>query len=126
MIADSWFGGIRCVLGLYKLGFQAIKIIKTGTAGYRKRELQDKLKGYDIPRGEHVAALTTLDGVKMIALACRIKYDNGKKTKAKKANFLSFFYHTVSPHYHVSLQRRNEIIQMGQELHQILSTATIF
>ena len=73
-----------------------------------------------------MAAVTTLYGFKMIELAYRAKLDNVKKAKAKKANFLSFFYHTVSPHYHVSLQRRNEIIQMGQELHQILSTATIF
>ena len=51
MVADSWFVGIRCVLGLSKLGLQAINIIKTVTAGYCKQELQGKLKGVDIPRG---------------------------------------------------------------------------
>ena len=92
MIADSWFGGIRCVLGLSKLGLQDITMIKTGTAGYRKRELQDKLKGYDITRGEQVAAVTTLYGFKMIAIAYCAKSDNGKKAKAKKDNFLSYFW----------------------------------
>ena len=91
MIADSWFAGIRCVMGLSKLGLRDTTTIKTGTAGYRKQELQDKLNGDDIPRGEHVSAVTTLDGVKMIALVYREKYDNGKKAKAKKANFLSYF-----------------------------------
>ena len=66
MIADSWFGGIRCLLGLSKLGLQAITMIKTGTAGYRKQEFQEKLNGYNIPRNDHVAALTNIDGVKMI------------------------------------------------------------
>ena len=51
MIADSWFGGIRCLLGLSKLGLQAITMIKTGTARYCKQEFQEKLKGDDIPRG---------------------------------------------------------------------------
>ena len=33
VIADIWIGGIWCVLRLTKLGLQAIKMIKTGTAG---------------------------------------------------------------------------------------------
>ena len=70
MVADSWFGGIRCALGMSKLGLQAITMIKTGTAGYRKQELQDKLNGDNIPRGEHVAAVTTPNGVNIIALTC--------------------------------------------------------
>ena len=37
VIADSWFGGIRCVLGLSKLGFQAITMIKTVNVGYCKQ-----------------------------------------------------------------------------------------
>ena len=41
-----------------------------------------------------MAVVTNLNGVKMIALACREKYDNGKKAKAKKANFLSYFLAT--------------------------------
>ena len=41
-----------------------------------------------------MAAVTTLDGVNIIALACRAKYDNYKKAKAKKANFLSYFLAT--------------------------------
>ena len=68
MISDSWFEGISCDLGLYNLGFQAIKIITTGAAGYCKQELQDKIKVYDITRGEYVADVTTLDGVKMIVI----------------------------------------------------------
>ena len=42
-------------------------------------------------RGDHVAAVTTLYGFKMIELAYRAKLDNVKKAKTKKANFLSFF-----------------------------------
>ena len=94
VIVDSWFGYIKCVLGISKFGFQAITMIKTGTKGYYKQELQDKLKGDDITRGEHVAAITTLYGVKMIALAYRAKYDNGKKAKAKKGNFIINFLAT--------------------------------
>ena len=41
-----------------------------------------------------MAAVTNLNEVKMIALACREKYDNGKKAKAKKANFISYFLAT--------------------------------
>ena len=37
VIADSWCGGIRCVLVLSKLGFQYITMIKTGTAGYCRK-----------------------------------------------------------------------------------------
>ena len=73
------------------MGLKDIIMIKTGTAGYRKQELQGELKGDDITRGEHVAAVTTLNGVKMIVLAYCAKYDNGKKAKSKKANFLSYF-----------------------------------
>ena len=80
-----------CVLGMYKLGLLAIKMIKTGTVGYCKKELQDKLKVDDIPRGEHVDSVTTLDGAKMIALAYSAKYDYGRKAKTKKANFLRYF-----------------------------------
>ena len=36
-------------------------------------------------------AVTTLYVVKMIALAYREKYDNKKKEKSKKANFLRMF-----------------------------------
>ena len=91
MIEDRWFGGIRCALGMSKFGFQSIAIIKTGTPGYCKQKLKDKLKRYNIPREEHVAAATNLNGLKMIALTYRTKSDNGKKAKAKKANFLIYF-----------------------------------
>ena len=47
-----------------------------------------------------MSELTTIDGVKMIALAYRAKSDNGKKAKAKKANFLSYFLET---HYVTTL-----------------------
>ena len=44
-------------------------------------------------------AVTTLDGVNMIALAYYAKSDNGEKANAKKSNFLNFFWQkTVSPH----------------------------
>ena len=69
VITDSWFGGIMYVLGMSKLGLQTITMIKSGTAGYCKKQLKDKLKRYDIPRGEDVAAVTTIYGVKIIALA---------------------------------------------------------
>ena len=41
-------------------------------------------------------AVTTLDGVKMIALAYRAKSENGKKAKAKRANFLSTILSTFT------------------------------
>ena len=94
MISDSWFEGISCVLGLYNLGFQAIKIITTGAAGYCKQELQEKLAEDDIPWGDHVASVTTLNEVKMISLVYCEKLDNRNKAKAKKPNFLSYFLAT--------------------------------
>ena len=108
VISDSRFVGIMCVLGLFKLGLQAITIIKTVTEDYCKQESQDKLKVDDIPRGEHVAALTTLDGVKMIALAYRAKSDNGKKAKARKAKFLSYFFGNRLCHHTTIYPRREE------------------
>ena len=39
-------------------------------------------------------SVTTLHGFKMIALAYREKYDNRKKAKSKKANFISYFLAT--------------------------------
>ena len=88
MITDSWFVGIRCVLGMSKLVLQAITMIKTG------QEFQEKLKGDDIPRGDHVAAVTNLYGVKMISLAYREKSDNGKNSKDKKAKFIGYLLST--------------------------------
>ena len=41
-----------------------------------------------------MAAVTTLDGVNMIALTYRAKSENGKKSKAKKSNFLGYFLAT--------------------------------
>ena len=41
-----------------------------------------------------MAVVTNLNEVKMIALAYCEKYDNSKKAKAKKANFLSYFLAT--------------------------------
>ena len=41
-----------------------------------------------------MAAVTNLDGVNMIALSYRAKYDNGKNANAKKANFLGYFLAT--------------------------------
>ena len=41
-----------------------------------------------------MAAVTTLYGVKMIALAYRTKSDNRKKAKAKKDKFLTYFLAT--------------------------------
>ena len=64
--------------------------------------------------------VTTLNGVKMVSLEYRAKLGNG----ANKANFLSCFWQqTVSPHYQLSQQIRNDIMQMVQDLHQSLSTA---
>ena len=37
VFAYSWFGGIRYVLGMSKLGLQAIIMIETVTAGYCKQ-----------------------------------------------------------------------------------------
>ena len=44
MIADSWFRGMRCVIGMSKLGFKATTMIKTITTIYYKHELKDKNK----------------------------------------------------------------------------------
>ena len=83
-------------------------MIKTEPAGFCKKVLQDKLKGCTIPREVHVAAVTALDGVKMIEVSYRAEYDNGKKAKAKKFNFLSYFWRqTVSPQSQVFNQIRN-------------------
>ena len=41
-----------------------------------------------------MADVSTLDGVNMVALAYRAKSYNGKKAKAKKANFLGYFLAT--------------------------------
>ena len=41
-----------------------------------------------------MSAVTTLNGVKMIALAYHEKSDNGKKEKANKSNFLFYFLAT--------------------------------
>ena len=59
----------------------------------------------------------------MVALAYREKSDNGKKAKAKKDNFLSYFLAT----YRVTTlpkipEEKKKIIHMGQNLHQSLST----
>ena len=70
-----------------------------------------------------MAAVTTLDGVKMIALEYPADSDNGKKAKAKEYNFLIYFWHqTVSAHYQVSQQKINDIIHMGKYPHQCIST----
>ena len=37
VIVDSWFGYIKCVLGISKFGFQAITMIKTVNVGYCKQ-----------------------------------------------------------------------------------------
>ena len=41
-----------------------------------------------------MAAVTNINGDKMIALAHRAKSDYSKKAKSKKANFLSYFLAT--------------------------------
>ena len=56
--------------------------------------MQEKIKGYNIPRGDHVAAVTTLGEVRMIALVYCARSDNSKKANAKKANYKLFFGQT--------------------------------
>ena len=91
VVCDSWFGGIRLPLGLRKIGLHSISMIKTGSSGYCKDELKNKLMGDDIERGAHSVATTTVDGVKLIALVYQGKSDKGKKNKATKTNFYSYF-----------------------------------
>ena len=98
-------------------------MIKNGTPGYCKEEVKDKLKGDDIPRGEHVAAVTNLNGVKMIALACCENMIMAGRQRPIKLTLLAIFWQqTVSQHYQVSQQRRNDKMQMGKEIHKSLST----
>eukprot|EP00957_Ditylum_brightwellii_P069888 5307466-Ditylum_brightwellii.AAC.1 len=47
--------------------------------------------GDDIERGAHSVATTTVDGIKLIALAYWDKSEIGKKNKATKTNFYSYF-----------------------------------
>eukprot|EP00957_Ditylum_brightwellii_P181462 13822833-Ditylum_brightwellii.AAC.1 len=61
---------------------------KTGSSGYCKDELKNKLMGDDIERGFHSVATTTVDGVKLIALAHQGKSKKGKTNKATKNKLL--------------------------------------
>eukprot|EP00957_Ditylum_brightwellii_P077469 5886434-Ditylum_brightwellii.AAC.1 len=47
--------------------------------------------GDDIERGAHSVAITTVDGVKLIASAYWGKSEKGKKNKATKTNFYIYF-----------------------------------
>eukprot|EP00957_Ditylum_brightwellii_P021140 1593389-Ditylum_brightwellii.AAC.1 len=47
--------------------------------------------GDDIECGAHSVATTTVDGVKLIALAYRVNQRNERKKKATKTNFYSYF-----------------------------------
>eukprot|EP00957_Ditylum_brightwellii_P124154 9464220-Ditylum_brightwellii.AAC.1 len=60
---DSWFGGIRLLLGLRKIGLHSISMIKMGSSGCCKDELKEKLMGDDIEHGAHSVATITVDGV---------------------------------------------------------------
>eukprot|EP00957_Ditylum_brightwellii_P122708 9358052-Ditylum_brightwellii.AAC.1 len=50
--------------------------------------------GDDIEQGSHALVKTTIDGVELIALAYNGKSHHGKKSKAKKSNFYSYFIAT--------------------------------
>eukprot|EP00957_Ditylum_brightwellii_P151466 11534633-Ditylum_brightwellii.AAC.1 len=63
VVCNSWFGGIKLLLGLRKTGLHSISMIKTGSSRYCKDELKEKLMGDDIERGAHSVATTTVDGV---------------------------------------------------------------
>eukprot|EP00957_Ditylum_brightwellii_P103249 7869552-Ditylum_brightwellii.AAC.1 len=47
--------------------------------------------GDDIECGTHSVATTTVDGVKLIALASWSKSEKGKKNRATKTNFYTYF-----------------------------------
>ena len=94
VIADSWFGGVRLPPGLRKMGLHNISMIKTGSAGFCKEELQKKLMGDDTEQGSQALAKTTIDGVELIALAYCGKSHHGKKSNTKKSNFYSYFIAT--------------------------------
>eukprot|EP00957_Ditylum_brightwellii_P001842 142043-Ditylum_brightwellii.AAC.1 len=66
-------------------------MIKTGSSGYCKDKLKEKLMGDDIERSAQSVATTTVDGVKLIALAYQGRSEKGKKNKATKKNFYSYF-----------------------------------
>eukprot|EP00957_Ditylum_brightwellii_P027477 2077084-Ditylum_brightwellii.AAC.1 len=74
-----------------KIGLHGKTIIRTGTAGYYKKELINHLRIDNIEEGEHICEVSTIDGVKMVALVHRAKSDHGVKSKQKKENFLSNF-----------------------------------
>eukprot|EP00957_Ditylum_brightwellii_P138167 10532648-Ditylum_brightwellii.AAC.1 len=50
--------------------------------------------GADVKQGAHAIAPGKINGVKLLALAYRGKSNHHKKSKAKKANFYSYFVAT--------------------------------
>eukprot|EP00957_Ditylum_brightwellii_P163065 12417388-Ditylum_brightwellii.AAC.1 len=73
------------------MGLHNIPLIKTGSVGFCKEELQKKLMGDDTEQGSQALAKTTIDGVELIALAYCGKSHHGKKSNTKKSNFYSYF-----------------------------------
>lgn len=60
MIADSWFGSLRCAYALWKLmGTFSIMVVKTNSAGYPKKFLKEKAN----TRGDMHCLQHEVDGV---------------------------------------------------------------
>eukprot|EP00957_Ditylum_brightwellii_P124319 9475835-Ditylum_brightwellii.AAC.1 len=76
------------------IGLHNISSIKSGSAGFCKKKLQEKLMGDDVECGAHAIATTTIDGLKLTVLAYRGKSNRHRKSNAKKFNFYSYYIAT--------------------------------
>ena len=65
VIADSWFGSVKCAVQLYNRGLYSIMLVKNNSVDFPK----ERLAGIDLERGEHYAFNATKDGVQL--QACR-------------------------------------------------------
>eukprot|EP00957_Ditylum_brightwellii_P109107 8323846-Ditylum_brightwellii.AAC.1 len=94
VMANLWFGGIHLPKDLMTIGLHNISNIKLGSVVFCKKELQEKLMGDNVECGAHAIATTTIDGLKLTALAYRDKFNCHRKSKAKKSNFYSYYIAT--------------------------------
>lgn len=95
VICDSWFANLALARGLRKHGLHLLGMVKTGSGGYPKAELQAKVLGDDVPRGAWAAATTYLDqegegNQRLLGVVWRGK-GSRLSSKKKKNNWVSTF-----------------------------------
>ncbi len=100
VIADSWFANLSLARGLRKEGgLHLLGMVKTGSAGFPKKELTAKLEGKE--RGAWATATMKLDkdeierenDEKVMAIAWKGKSEK-VKGKARKLNWITTFIAT--------------------------------